>query len=68
MPDDTRQYESFEAVELFCPRCRRATPVRKHLLLVLPGAERYELCCTVCGHSVGDATESSRDAPLVISP
>ena len=36
MAEAPRQYGTFEASELFCPRCRQSRPVRKHLLLVLP--------------------------------
>ena len=47
------QYESFEAAELFCPRCKQARPVRKHLLLVLPTGNKYDYRCAVCATSVG---------------
>jgi len=30
------QFKEFEATELYCAKCRRAVPVRKRLLLVLP--------------------------------
>lgn len=46
-------YDSLEASELFCPRCRQSRPVRRHLLLVLPTGNRYEYRCAVCGESVG---------------
>jgi hypothetical protein len=46
-------YDSLEASELFCPRCRRSGPVRRHLLLVLPTGNRYEYRCATCGESVG---------------
>ncbi len=51
-----KQYRDFEATELFCPKCRRAVPVRKNLLLVLPGGEKYHYTCQICGASVGDKT------------
>jgi len=37
----------------FCPRCRRAVPVRKRLLLVLPEADKYEYLCAFCSSTVG---------------
>lgn len=46
-------YEEFEASELFCPTCRQARPVRKHLLLVLPQGHKYDYRCAVCATSVG---------------
>ncbi|HQK26053.1 MAG TPA: hypothetical protein PK393_11080 [Synergistaceae bacterium] len=50
----TVQYRDFDATELFCPRCRRAVPVRKRLLLILPEGEKYDYTCAFCGTSVGD--------------
>ena len=50
---EQHQYEAFEATQLFCPRCRQAQPVRKHLLLVLPTGNKYDYRCAVCATSVG---------------
>ena len=36
------QFDEFEASELFCSRCRAATPVRRRLLLVLPTGNKYD--------------------------
>lgn len=63
-------YRDFEATTLYCPRCRRAGPVRKKLLLVLPTGTKYDYLCAQCGTAVGgkldaDATpfrETSRAA------
>ena len=52
-------FKEFDATELFCPRCRRAVPVRKRLLLVLPEGDKYEYLCAVCSSTVG--TKISRD-------
>jgi transposase-like protein len=46
-------FDEFEASELYCPRCKAARPVRRHLLLVLPTGNKYEYRCTACGSSVG---------------
>jgi hypothetical protein len=46
-------YREFEAESLFCPSCRRAVPVRKKLLLVLPTGNRYDYVCQRCGTPVG---------------
>ena len=51
-----RQASSFGALEassLYCPRCGRAQPVRKKLLLVLPQGEKYAYFRKVCGEEVG---------------
>lgn len=58
-------YESFEASALFCPTCKQAQPVRRHLLLVLPTGNKYDYRCAVCATSVGekmddDTTEFTR--------
>jgi len=38
-------YRDLEAMELYCPKCGRAVPVRKFLLLVLPEGDKYEYRC-----------------------
>jgi len=60
------QYRDFDATELFCPRCRRAVPVRKRLLLVLSNGDKYDYTCVYCGTSVGDKMVKERDNPMVI--
>ena len=47
-------FDEFDALELYCPKCSRAVPVRKSLLLVLPGGDKYEYRCQQCGGTVGD--------------
>lgn len=47
-------YKDFDATELFCPRCKKAVPVRKKLLLILQEGEKYDYSCVFCGTSVGD--------------
>jgi hypothetical protein len=53
-----RQYDALEASELFCPTCRQAQPVRRHLLLVLPTGNKYEYRCATCGTPVGAKDDS----------
>jgi hypothetical protein len=60
------QYRDFDATELFCPRCRRAVPVRKRLLLVLSNGDKYDYTCVHCGTSVGDKMVTERDNPMVV--
>ena len=52
-------YRDLEAMELYCPKCSRAVPVRKFLLLVLPEGDKYEYRCQFCGTKVGDKTDRS---------
>jgi hypothetical protein len=60
-PGDAGAYADFDATELFCPQCRRAVPVRKRLLLVLPEGDKYEYLCVHCHSTVG--TKVSRGQP-----
>jgi len=57
------QFEEFEATSLYCPNCRRAVPVRKKLLLVLPEGDEYEYLCAFCSSSVG--TKIDKNAPSI---
>ncbi len=52
-------FGELEASSLFCPRCKRATAVRKKLLLVLPTGNKYDYTCSVCGTQVGGKTDSN---------
>jgi hypothetical protein len=52
-------FDQFEATELYCPKCSRAVPVRKSLLLILPSGDKYEYCCQHCGETVGDKIDHS---------
>jgi len=46
-------FKEFDASQLYCPRCKRAVPVRKRLLLVLSEGDKYEYLCAFCSESVG---------------
>ena len=59
-PREKKQFDQFEASSLFCPRCRKAVPVRKRLLLVLPEGDRYEYLCAFCSTSVGRKVEETK--------
>lgn len=60
-------YDQFEASELFCPRCRRAVPVRKRLLLILPDGDKYEYLCAQCSSSLGTKMEfEEREVKLLV--
>jgi hypothetical protein len=54
-------YKDFDATELFCPRCKKAVPVRKRLLLILSNGDKYDYSCVFCGTSVGDKMVTQRD-------
>ena len=59
-------FGEFDATELYCPRCRRANPVRRRLLLVLPEGDEYEYLCAVCGESVGTKIDRNADKMRLI--
>ena len=61
-----RQFETFRASELHCPRCRTLRPVRERLLLALPRGELYEYRCQVCGEHVGTREATTAPSPLVL--
>jgi len=52
-------FDQLEATELYCPKCGRAVPVKKFLLLILPDGDRYEYRCQFCGTKVGNKTDHS---------
>jgi len=54
-------YGDFDATELYCPKCKRAVPVRKKLLLVLADGDKYDYSCIYCGTSLGDKMDTRRD-------
>ena len=60
----SQQFGAFTASELYCPKCKRAQPVREKLLLVLPSGELHEYLCSDCGSSLGERTVTG-PAPAV---
>jgi hypothetical protein len=63
----SQQFGAFTASELYCPKCKRALPVREKLLLVLPSGELHEYLCSGCGSSLAKRTVSGqalRTAPI----
>ena len=54
-------YGDFDATELYCPKCKRAVPVRKRLLLVLANGDKYDYSCVYCGTSLGDKMDARQD-------
>jgi hypothetical protein len=62
------QFEDFKASALYCPRCRRAMPVRSRLLLILPDGELHEYLCQVCASSLGTKTVRQREQLQLLIP
>jgi len=56
MPE--RDFDQLEATLLYCPKCKKAMPVRKRLLLILPNGDKYEYTCTACGSLCGEKIET----------
>ena len=67
-PTQQEQYGAFRASLLFCPTCRKATPVRERLLLVLPSGNLYEYLCMECGTSTGSKTERDQSEGRLFIP
>lgn len=61
-------FDEFEAAELFCPKCQRATPVRKRLLIVLPSGNKFDYLCSVCGSSIGSKMDDDTSAFDILRP
>ena len=56
-------FDQMEASLLYCPTCRKATPVRKRLLLVLMEGEKFDYVCALCGTISGDKIERPSQVP-----
>jgi len=54
-------YREMEAAELYCPKCKRATPVRKKMLLALSDGDKYDYVCAVCGEVIGAKMDKKPD-------
>ena len=55
-PDQSEEpaaFSDFSASQLYCPKCKRAMPVREKMLLVLTSGELYDYVCVQCGTSLG---------------
>ncbi len=61
----SQQFGTFTASELYCPKCKRAQPVRERLLLILPSGELHEFLCSQCATSLGKRTVTG---PAVAAP
>ena len=65
----SQQFGAFTASELYCPKCKRAQPVRERLLLVLPSGELHEFLCSQCATSLGKRTVTGPAvAPAALRP
>ena len=62
----TKMFKEFDATELYCPRCKRAVPVRKRLLLILKEGDKYEYLCAFCSESVGTKMDKNEKPSTII--
>ncbi len=53
-------FKDLEAMELYCPKCCRAVPVRKRLLIVLPEGGSPELEALFRADAAADAAKSAK--------
>ncbi len=66
MPRPPDSYSELEVSELYCAKCKRATPVRQRLLLILPSGNKYDYTCSVCGSSVGSKMDDDTSAFTIL--
>ena len=59
-------FEQLEASLLYCPRCRKAMPVRKKLLLILPEGDKFEYLCMTCSSTCGEKIERDEQKPRIL--
>jgi len=59
-------FKELDATELYCPKCKRAVPVKKRLLLVLPEGDKYEYLCAICSEPVGSKIDKQQTTSLII--
>lgn len=59
-------FKEFDATQLYCPRCKRAVPVKKRLLLVLSDGDKYEYLCAFCSESVGTKIDRNAKPSTII--
>ncbi len=59
-------FKELDATELYCPKCKRAVPVKKRLLLVLSEGDKYEYRCAICLESVGSKIDKQKQATTLI--
>ncbi|MGD8561084.1 MAG: hypothetical protein PVG03_01045 [Desulfarculaceae bacterium] len=64
--NDQANFKGLEAQSLFCPKCKKAQPVRQKLLLVLPQGDKYAYFCAVCGEQVGSKMQESESGPTFV--
>jgi len=55
------QFREWEAIELYCPKCKAPRPVKKRLLLVLSEGDKYDYVCAICGELVGAKMDKKED-------
>ena len=60
-----KQFESFRASEVYCPKCRTVRPLRERLLLVTPRSEIHDYRCVVCGESLASRETTAAWKPPV---
>ncbi len=59
-------FKEFDATQLYCPKCKRAVPLRKRLLLVLSEGDKYEYLCAFCSESVGTKIDRQNKPVTII--
>jgi hypothetical protein len=63
---EEKQFDSFKATSLYCPRCQKAQPVDERLLLILPDGELYEYICQFCWTQLGKRKVEQERPALIL--
>lgn len=63
---EEKQFDSFKATSLYCPRCQKAQPVDERLLLILPDGELFEYVCQLCWTQLGKRKVEQERPALII--
>lgn len=56
-------FKGLEASLLHCPKCKKAVPVRKKLLIILPEGDKFEYLCSQCSLALATKIEAAEPTP-----
>ena len=57
---ENSQFSEFNAMELYCPNCKKSVPVYEKLLLILPEGDYYGYFCRICHASLGSKIDKHK--------
>ena len=57
-------FKGLEASLLHCPKCKKAVPVRKKLLIIIPEGNKFEYLCSHCSSALATKIELDEPTPV----